>query len=118
MQFAEPLTSKRASLQLPPVSTTPPVAERAPLLETMTLPELLAAEDERVYVEKEYEGLTYIENTQANRVQLMYDGKPDQETRTKLKRAGFRWSPSEGAWQRHLNSGGIWAAEQFCTNQV
>jgi hypothetical protein len=55
-------------------------------------------------------GLTAIENTDANRVQLIFPGKPDAETRTLLKRYGFRWSPSEGAWQRLLNNAGIYAA--------
>lgn len=27
-----------------------------------------------------------------------------------LKSRGFRWSPSEGAWQRLLNNAGIYAA--------
>ena len=35
-----------------------------------------------------------------NRVQLIFPGKPDCETRTRLKRNGFRWSPASGAWQR------------------
>lgn len=35
-----------------------------------------------------------------NRVQLIFPGKPDCETRTRLKRNGFRWSPTSGAWQR------------------
>lgn len=51
------------------------------------------------------------ENTDANRVQLIFDKKPSAETRTICKRAGFRWSPSEGAWQRQLNNSGIWNAQ-------
>lgn len=35
-----------------------------------------------------------------NRVQIHFPGKPDERTRTELKRAGFRWAPSAGAWQR------------------
>lgn len=29
-----------------------------------------------------------------------------------LKRNGFKWSPSRGAWVRQLNNAGIYAASQ------
>jgi len=35
-----------------------------------------------------------------NRVQFIFDGKPSEEIRSILKKHGFRWAPSEGAWQR------------------
>jgi len=35
-----------------------------------------------------------------NRVQFIFDGKPSEEIRTMLKKHGFRWAPSVGAWQR------------------
>ena len=41
-------------------------------------------------------------NTDINRLQLKFDGKPDEKTRTLLKSSGFRWSPRESAWQRQL----------------
>lgn len=52
------------------------------------------------------------ENHHAGRIQFVFEGKPDEDTRKRLKGEGFRWSPSEGAWQRHLNANGIWAAKQ------
>jgi len=57
-------------------------------------------------------GFEVIENAEANRVQIIFPGKPDEATRTILKGAGFRWSPSEGAWQRLLNNGARWAAQR------
>ncbi len=54
---------------------------------------------------------TLVENQGANRVQLVFEGKPDQATRTTLKQWGFRWAPSQGAWQRHLNNAGRAAAQ-------
>ena len=38
-------------------------------------------------------------NEEINRVQIIFDDTPDEATRAKLKAHGFRWAPSEGAWQ-------------------
>jgi hypothetical protein len=35
-----------------------------------------------------------------NRVQFIFDDKPSDEIRSLLKHNGFKWAPSEGAWQR------------------
>lgn len=58
------------------------------------------------------EGLTVVENTEAMRIQLIFDDKPDEETRALLKSYGFRWSPRFTAWQRNLNDNGKWAAKK------
>lgn len=50
------------------------------------------------------EGVTVIENTEENRLQLFFDSKPPEETRKRLKSNGFRWARSIGAWQRQLNT--------------
>ena len=41
-------------------------------------------------------------NLEADRLQILFDEKPDEETRATLKQNGFRWSPRYGAWQRQL----------------
>ena len=53
-----------------------------------------------------------VEDPEHARIQLYFPGKPNQATRDKLKSSGFRWAPSEGAWQRQLNNAGRYAAEQ------
>ena len=58
------------------------------------------------------EGVSVQENAEQMRVQLRFDGKPDEETRTLLKSYGFRWSPSQNAWQRQLTGNGKYAAKQ------
>lgn len=49
-----------------------------------------------------------VENTVAMRLQLFFDGKPTDETRSILKSNGFRWARSAGAWQLHLNDRSRW----------
>ena len=58
------------------------------------------------------EGVEVQENAEQMRVQLRFPGKPDDETRTLLKSWGFRWSPTQGAWQRQLNGNGKYAAKK------
>jgi hypothetical protein len=48
--------------------------------------------------------VTIIENRDENRLQLIFDGKPPAEVRKILKSNGFRWAPSQDAWQRLLNN--------------
>lgn len=68
---------------------------------------------ERETVESELQGVCkLVENAEENRVQLIFPGKPEADTRALLKSWGFRWSPSNGAWQRHLNNAGRFAAGQ------
>lgn len=43
------------------------------------------------------------QNFALNRIQLLFPGKPPEGARSYLKGHGFRWAPSQNAWQRHLN---------------
>ena len=52
-------------------------------------------------------------NEAENRLQLIFDGKPDADTRQTLKSEGFKWAPSQGAWQRQLNQNAIRAAARL-----
>ena len=79
--------------------------------------EKLRAEKNAVPVEEidEDAGFSYVENTDMMRIQFIFDGKPDEETRGILKGNGFRWAPSQGAWQRQLTDNGRRAAENVKT---
>ena len=55
--------------------------------------------DEMEHTEIEFDGGMIITNEEINRVQILFDEKPDDATRSKLKSNGFRWSRTEGAWQ-------------------
>jgi hypothetical protein len=72
--------------------------------------ELIAAESEE-YEEVERAGFKIVHNPDVNRVQLVFPGKPSAAVRSELKAGGFRWSSSEGAWQRLLNGSGKSAAK-------
>lgn len=79
------------------------IAERIRQLETF---------DDRETKETERpDGIKIIENAELNRLQIVFPGKPDGNTRARLKSHGFRWSPSEQAWQRHLTGGAKYAAK-------
>ncbi|MCD8355878.1 MAG: ssDNA-binding domain-containing protein [Clostridia bacterium] len=52
--------------------------------------------------ESAFSGGHIVRNAELNRLQIIFDGKPEAETRTALKSEGFRWSPKNKAWQRQL----------------
>lgn len=60
-----------------------------------------------------FENGSIVANRELNRLQILFDEKPDEELRTKLKRNGFKWSSRQGVWQRLLNRNAIYAAEQI-----
>ena len=51
---------------------------------------------------EKFDGGEIVRNLEADRLQIIFDEKPDEETRSVLKSNGFRWSPRYGAWQRQL----------------
>lgn len=71
----------------------------------------LQATASRETVETQGVGYIYREDVEENRVMFEFDGKPDEATRTTLKRNGFKWSPSRTAWVRQLNAAGIHAGK-------
>lgn len=64
---------------------------------------------EKETTEKEYEGFKAVENTEIMRYQIVFDNIPAPEVRSLLKENGFKWAPSQGAWQRQITGNGKWA---------
>ncbi len=61
----------------------------------------------------DFQGGHVVLNKELNRVQLVFEEKPDKDMREQLKAYGFRWAPSQTAWQRMLNDNGIAAARKI-----
>lgn len=71
----------------------------------------IQAEKEAGKRETENDFCTVIEDPDTMRIKLVFDGKPSDEIRTIIKKHGFRWAPSQKAWQRNLNSNGRFAVK-------
>ena len=61
---------------------------------------------------EEHDGFRIVRNAEQNRLQILFDGKPDEATRSALKQNGFRWSPRNSAWQRQLTDNAERAARR------
>lgn len=51
------------------------------------------------------------DDADANRVQVVFPGRPAATTIAALRRAGFRWAPSLGLWQRQRSAGALEVAK-------
>ena len=60
-----------------------------------------------------FDGGEVVVNTGQNRLQILFVGKPDGTMRDALKRRGFRWAPSQKAWQRQLTGNAMSAAKEI-----
>ena len=81
--------------------------------------EKLAKQAEATPIEErttELNGVQIIDNIEANRIQIIFPGKPDTDTRTQLKKNGFKWAPSIGAWQNYRSYHMKETAEQIIAN--
>lgn len=59
------------------------------------------------------DGIRIVKNTTADRLQVFFPGKPAPEMIQKLKARAFKWSPSNGCWQRQLTGNALFALKQI-----
>ncbi len=78
------------------------------------LEEKLSTFEKAATKEQKLNGLEIVRNLQEDRLQLLFDGKPEEAERSFLKSNGFKWSPRFRAWQRQLTSN----AEAVLTHRV
>lgn len=74
---------------------------------------MIAQADATSATEESAHGLTVERDLLDNRIRLHFPGKPSPEMIQRLKRFGFRWSPSNQAWQRHLNGSSEFAVSSI-----
>ena len=60
-----------------------------------------------------FAGGEIVKNAELNRLQIIFHEIPDEDTRATLKSNGFRWSPSNQAWQRQLTQSAENAARRI-----
>lgn len=65
--------------------------------------------------EMEINGIKIFTNVEGNRIQIFFPDKPEEAIRTKLKSHGFRWSPTEKAWQRQISQSALYWAREIVT---
>lgn len=61
----------------------------------------------------EFDGGKIFLNMEANRLQILFDEIPSEETRAELKSHGFKWSRKNEAWQRQLTRNAIYDAKHI-----
>lgn len=61
----------------------------------------------------EINGIQIIDNLELQRVQIIFPGKPDASIRTELKKNGFKWAPSQCAWQNYRNTRNLDKAKEI-----
>lgn len=88
------------------------------------LPEIAVRMREKLQARKEeenkelpFDGGKLVWNNGAERLQILFDNIPDDETRKSLKSNGFRWSPRYKAWQRQLTMNAVRAAKRVLNLQ-
>lgn len=65
-----------------------------------------------------FDGGEVVMNTEMNRLQIVLDDRPDDDLKKALKENGFRWAPSQSAWQRQLTDNAIRAAKRVTSDMM
>lgn len=63
--------------------------------------------------EIEINGIRFVENYEADRLQLFFPGRPTPDVIQILKKSGWHWSPSNQCWQRKITGNAIFSAKEI-----
>lgn len=61
----------------------------------------------------QFDGGEIISDAETNRIKIVFDERQSDEVTEMLKRNGFHWARSEGAWQRLRNQNALFAAKKI-----
>ena len=76
------------------------------------------AQDDETTEEQFPGGVRLVDNVEINRLQIFFPEIPPEGIRRELKRNGFHWSPTAGAWQRHRSNRATYLAKLILTNHT
>ena len=62
--------------------------------------------------ERTVEGIRIVENFEADRYQLFFDGKPAPAIINEM-RGGWKWSPTQKCWQRKITANAKWNLDRL-----
>lgn len=93
----------------------PVITEKNSIFSLLETAQQVQEDKEQVRENKEFsfEGGTIILNYDMDRVQIKHDSKPPYEVIQQLKKAAFKWSPSQGCWQRQLTTNALYSVHQL-----
>ena len=64
------------------------------------------------------DGVRLVDNVEVYRLQIFFPEIPPEGIRRELKRNGFHWSSTAGAWQRHRSNRATYLAKLILTNHT
>lgn len=70
---------------------------------------------ERDNSELTFTGGKIIQNWKEDRIQIVFESKPDRDVIDLLKKNAFKWSPNNTAWQRKNTQNAVYAAQNIQT---
>ena len=73
---------------------------------------------EAVKAKFDFESGHVLINHEAERVQIIFDHKPEYAMINELKHNGFKWSPTNSAWQRMITRATIYATNSILKIQI
>jgi len=75
--------------------------------------EELSRHAESTYEGWKFDGGEVVINRDNNRLQIVFEEKPDEDLRAELKKNGFKWAPSQSAWQRQLTDNAMYSIKRI-----
>lgn len=62
--------------------------------------------------------VTILDDVEDNRTKFITDVRPSKDVIAQLKKHGFRWSPTNGAWQRHRSAAAVYWAKNIAQSLI